>query len=192
MKHTRRFIPNGWDGLEIRLVLNAAAPRLAAQITALNSTTVATGPQTRLALARIDTAFKNFSETYFQTLNTYLTPPNNTATTQFAAAVTQEVNVLAQNVIQVILPVTGSTNRQPHGQPPIQNLVNRRILAINTSSLQGALASAQPPSGSTKANDQLYVVTAQNAISAANAAVDNGVRILRLGAFNGSNSASHH
>lgn len=189
MKRERRFVPNGWDGLEDRVVLNAAVPHLGAHIVALNDTTVATGPQTSRALARVDTAFRDFRTVYFDTLNTYLTSPNNTAAgqTQFAAAVTQEVNVLAQNVIHAILPVSGSTSRQAHGQPPIQNLINRRILSNSSGSLQGALTTAQPPFATTLANDQLYVLTAQNAISAASASVSNGVRILRLGAFNGTN-----
>ena len=127
--------------------------------------------QSSLATAQgqVDTAFRDFRTVYFDTLNTYLTSPNNTAAgqTQFAAAVTQEVNVLAQNVIHAILPVSGSTSRQAHGQPPIQNLINRRILSNSSGSLQGALTTAQPPFATTLANDQLYVLTAQNAISAA-------------------------
>ena len=116
-----------------------------------------------------------------------LDAPNNTTlgATAFKSATVQEVNALAQKLILRSAAGQRATEQQVHGPPPIQTIINNRILATNNLvSLNGGLAGLAPP-GTTAANDQLYVTTSTNAINAAATAPDNGVLILRLGAFNG-------
>lgn len=190
MKRNRRDPVGAWDGLEPRIVLSAGLRPTHAVVTIQNDIPLATGPQARRASARIEQAFNQFRNTYFSTLNLYLTPPNNTLAGKMAFdnATVQEVYFLAENLIQQLLPVNGSTQRQKHEQPPIQTIVNNRILAKSPTSLTGGLGLASPPPGTTVAGDALYVTAAKSAIDAAEATVQNGVRILRLGSFSG----SHH
>jgi hypothetical protein len=117
----------------------------------------------------------------------YTTPTYNTTTglAAFNSSTTQQVNALAQNLIHDLLPVNGSTQRQLHGQPPIQVLINNRILGSGKLSLIGGLSDAAPIVGATPSTNQLNVVAAQSAINAAETSVLNGLGILQSGAFSG-------
>jgi hypothetical protein len=189
MRRNHRFPINGWDALEPRVALSAGLHHPQAHVSAQHQVPVATGPQSHHATVIVAQAFDQFRTMYFSTMNVYLTPPQNTAAghTAFDNATVQEVNALAQNLIRGLLPVNGSTQRPLHGQPPIQTLINNRILASTPTSLNGGLKSASPPPGTTADGAQLYVATANGAITAAEGAVENSIGILRLGAFSGHN-----
>jgi hypothetical protein len=186
------------DWLESRVALTHGGPIAPGLIGTLSPNPQASGPSAR-EVAQITAAFNEFTAQYQQAQGAYLSSGTAADSTAFTAFTNQSVHNLAQQLTRIFSRIRGSLvyikdshQRSMDGGGPtvLQHILFARIdgigtMAMPSSSLLATLTSDMvipktPPSG---ASATLYTLTAANAIQAANTAMINAVKFLRMNTF---------
>jgi hypothetical protein len=201
MRRQNRFLPECLVPLEVRAVpthggttrgLSVVVSGLAPRQQVLNS-------HQQPVIAEVNQAFASFTGDYDSARATYFASiqnvpdPTPATTMAFSLYTKQRVSLLAQQIISSFLQSPQGTARAKGQSPALEQLVATKIINPSGQDPKGSLARSLvqtiPPPNTSAATASLYSLSQDEAIQAAQAAVINGVNIVKNGDFG--NQTSH-